>query len=115
MWKDYGQVIPCFCQLCPSVYLPVTSQEGSAHGDTVAPLLSTPAAEAQEEMTTLHPFSTLPTPALSFHTLSADRTQLQANICNTAWQTAGRRFHLSQTTQAQHLPESRKPLSADIP
>lgn len=68
MWKDYRQVIPCFCQLCPLVYLPllVTSQEGSAHGDTLAPLLPIPAAEAREEMTTLCPFPVVPTSSTLF-------------------------------------------------
>lgn len=61
VWNDYTQVIGCFCQLCPSMYLQHPSPRISSHGDTLAPLLPAPAAEAQQEMTTLRPFPTVPT------------------------------------------------------
>lgn len=47
--------------------LSFTRHEGSAHGDMLAPLLPTPAAEAGEEMTTPGPLPAVPTPALNFH------------------------------------------------
>lgn len=53
LYMEGLQVIRCFCQLCPLMYLPLTltSQGGSADGDTQAPLLPTPTAEAREDNT----------------------------------------------------------------